>query len=179
MAENDDQLLFHWSDYLVFILSLVLSGSVGVIQGVVDMVRAKKQKTTDANKEAAAGADRNISGRCYRIMFNTNMSYLARLLGQWNRFNRLRSEQETFAFVLLRKWLFKFEFRVPEKNERGGGAYNLNVYENFGKSNDAQVNHHFQLQFIANVSYIFAKNDWKLKLREYMLYVLGYVRISI
>jgi hypothetical protein len=62
MASSGDntQLLFHWSDYLVFILSLVISGSVGVIQGVVDMIRKKKKTTHD---EESRVSERDISGQ--------------------------------------------------------------------------------------------------------------------
>lgn len=52
-----ESLRFHWSDYTVFILSLVLSGAVGVVQGILDQIRSKKEKKGDAN-----AVERNISG---------------------------------------------------------------------------------------------------------------------
>lgn len=52
-----ESLRFHWSDYMVFILSLVLSGSVGVVQGILDQIRSKKAKKEDSN-----AGERNISG---------------------------------------------------------------------------------------------------------------------
>jgi hypothetical protein len=55
---ESSQLLFHWSDYLVFILSLVISGSVGVIQGIVDIIRKKKNK----QEEESRVSERDISG---------------------------------------------------------------------------------------------------------------------
>lgn len=52
------QLLFHWSDYLVFILSLIISGSVGVVQGIVDIIRKKKAKQDEESRVS----ERDISG---------------------------------------------------------------------------------------------------------------------
>lgn len=54
---SSESLRFHWSDYAVFILSLVLSGAVGVVQGILDQVRSKKGKKEDGNI-----GERNISG---------------------------------------------------------------------------------------------------------------------
>lgn len=53
---SSDGVRFHWSDYLVFVLSLVLSGLVGVVQGILDQIRSRK-----APKKDSGVAEKNIS----------------------------------------------------------------------------------------------------------------------